>query len=155
MAAGGTVIGNNPPATNIVAGEVVTTYKTDVAGNPDVSFKYLNYVDTSSQAREYIYNNNRARFSQSRLTEGDVIDGRDMANEQVIRSFQKRLYIALSGPEYVLFEAGEAALKYFVDNMIVSIDKAAGSVTLQLTPPYVTQLREIQATMKVTFSTSS
>lgn len=153
--AGISVIGNNKVNNTVISGEIVTTYKTDVAGNPDVTFGFLNYVDTASQAREYFYNNLRARFAQSRLTEGDIIKGRDMANELVIRSFLKRLYQDLSGPSFVLLESGETALNFFNDNMVITLDKALGKVTIQMTVPIVTQIREIAATMKIAFSTGA
>lgn len=149
------VMGNNVAANGVITGEVVTTYKTDVAGNEDITFTFLNYVDTASQAREYFYNNYRKRFAQSRLTEGDVVKGRDMANENVIRSYSKRLYQDLSGVDYVLLESGENALIFFEDNMVIAIDKALGKVTVQMTVPIVTQLREIAATMKIAFSTNA
>lgn len=148
-----TVIGNNTANNGIIAGEVVTTYKTDTAGNPDITFKYLNYVDTATQSREYFYNNYRKRFAQSRLTEGDVIKGRDMANAGVIRSYSKRLYQDLSGVDFVLLESGEDALKFFDENLIITIDKAIGRASIQMTVIIVTQLREIAATMKIAFST--
>ncbi len=150
-----TVIGNNIANNTVISGEFVTTYKTDVAGNPDITFTLLNYVDTASQVREFFSNNLRSRFGQSRLTEGDVIKGRDMANQLVIRSFMKRLYQDLSGPDFVLLEAGEKAVIFFDDNLIISIDKALGKVTIQMTVPIVTQIREIDATLKVSFSTTS
>jgi len=152
--AGIAVIGNNIANNTVICGEVVTTYKTDSAGNPDVTFTYLNYVDTGSQAREYFFNNNRARFAQSRLTEGDVVKGRDMANEEVIRSYNKRLYQDLSGPDFVLVEAGEDALLFFDDNLVIAINKADGEATLQMDLPIVTQLRTIIATQRIKFSTT-
>ena len=152
---GVSVLGNNIASNGVIAGEVVTTYKTDFAGNPDITFKYLNYVDTASQAREYFYNNYRKRFAQSRLTEGDILKGRDMANSPVIRSYSKRLYQALSGVDFVLLETGETALNFFDVNLIIAIDKALGKVTIQMTVPIVTQLREIAATMKIAFSTNA
>lgn len=153
--AGVSVVGNNVAANTVIAGEVVTTYKTDVAGNPDVTFTFLNYVDTASQAREYFYNNYRARFAQSRLTEGDTVKGRDMANEGTIRSYSKRLFQDLSGPDFVLLESGENALLFFDDNLVILVDKALGKATIQMVVPIVTQLREIAATMKIAFSTNA
>lgn len=153
--AGGTVIGINSAGNTAIAGEVVTTYKTDSAGNADVSFKYLNYVDTASGAREYFYNNLRARFAQSRLTAGDVLPGRDMANDIVIEAYCTKLYQDLSGPTYVLLQAGETALKYFKDNLTITLDLATGRATIQMIVPLVTQLREILATMKISFDTGA
>jgi hypothetical protein len=152
---GVSVLGNNLAANGVISGEIVTTYKTDFAGNPDVTFTFLNFVDTASQSREYFFNNYRTRFAQSRLTEGDIVKGRDMANEQVIRSFSKRLYQDLSGVDFVLLESGEAALNFFDTNIVISIDKAIGKVTIQMTVPIVTQMREIVATLKIAFSTTA
>lgn len=149
------VIGNNIANNTVINGEFITTYKTDSGGNPDVTFTFLNFVDTASQAREYFFNNLRSRFAQSRLTEGDVIKGRDMANSQVVRSFLKRLYQDLSGADFVLLESGEDALNFFNDNLVIILDKANGKVTIQMTVPLVTQIREIVATMKIAFSTTS
>lgn len=152
---GVSILGNNIAGNTVITGEVVTTYKTDVAGNPDITFTFLNYVDTASQSREYFFNNYRARFAQSRLTEGDILKGRDMANAEVVRSFSKRLFQDLSGVDFVLLEAGEDALIFFDQNLIIIIDKALGKVTIQMTVPIVTQLREIAATMKIAFSTTA
>lgn len=152
--AGASVLGNNLAGNGIISGEFVTTYKNDTAGNPDITFTFLNYVDTASQAREYFFNNYRSRFAQARLTEGDILLGRDMANANVIRSYSKRLYQDLSGVDFVLLEAGEDALIFFDENLVIAIDKALGKATIQMIVPLVTQLREIAATMKIAFSTN-
>ena len=149
------VIGNNIANNTVISGTFVTTYKTDTAGNPDITFTFLNFVDTAIQVREFLFNNQRSRFGQSRLTEGDVIKGRDMANEVIIRSFLKRLYQDLSGPDFVLLESGEDALNFFDDNLVIILDKATGKVTEQIEVPLVTQFREISATLKIAFSTTS
>ena len=151
--AGGSVVGNNSAGTTVLFGEVMTTYKTDVAGNADVSFKFLNYVDTASGAREYFYNNLRARFAQSRLTQGDVIQGRDMASAIVIEAYCVKLYQDLSGSDFVLLQAGETPLNFFKDNLNVTTDLATGTATITMITPLVTQLRNIQAVMKIAFST--
>lgn len=150
---GGTVIGNNPSKTGIILGQALTTYQTDSASNPDVSFKFLNYVDTASNAREYFFNNLKSRFAQSRLTTGDVIAGRDQANAETIAAYVEKLYQDLSGPDFVLVEAGETAIKFFKDNLTVVIDTSQGLATITMIVPIVTQLREILATMQISFGT--
>lgn len=149
---GGSVLGQNNAGNSAIVGEVTTTYKTDFAANPDISFKYMNYVDTASGAREYFSNNLRARFGQSRLTEGDLIRGRDMANTISIRSYTTKLFRDLTGADFVLLQAGEDALQFFKANLIITIDLATGEVTIQMLTPLVTQLRSIVATMKIAFS---
>lgn len=151
---GGFVIGNNPAGNTSVMGEVVTTYKTDSAGNPDISFKYVNYVDTISNIREYYFNNLKARFAQSRLTEGDLVRGRDMANKELIESFCTQLYTELSGDDFVLTQSGETALKFFNRTIAVTLDMSTGTVTINMQVPIVTQLRTILATVQIAFSTN-
>jgi phage tail sheath gpL-like len=153
--AGGAVIGMNSAGSGALVGEVPTTYKTNAAAVADVTWKYLNYVDTSSQAREYFHNNLLARFAQSRLTEGAVSRGRDMANEVVIKAYCEKLYQDLAGPDYVLVQDGEAAITYFKTNLTVTLDLALGKATITMLVPIVTQLRIIVATFKISFSTQS
>ncbi len=149
---GGSVLGTNSAGNAAISGEVVTTYKTDVAGNSDPSFKYLNYVDTMSQAREYFFSNLRSRFAQSRLTEGDLTPGRDSANAASIAAFCTGLYQDLSGEGFVLFESGEDALNFWKRNLIITIDKVQGRATIQSEAVIVTQLREIFQTLQLSFS---
>jgi len=153
LAAGVSVIGVNATGTNALVGEVVTTYKTDSAANADVTWKYLNYVDTSSNVREYMFNNYKSRFAQSRLTAGSVSRGRDMANDVVIRAFTEQMYKTLSGVNYTLVQAGEDAFVYFKDNLTLTLDLALGKVTITMFVPIVTQLRQIIATIKIAFDT--
>lgn len=151
--AGGFVLGNNISGTSSIAGEVVTTYKTDSASNPDLSFKYMNYVDTISTIREYFYSNLRARFAQTRLTEGDLIRGRDMANAELIEAYCTQLHTELSESGFVLTQAGEDALQFFISNLIVTLDLSTGTATVTMKEPIVTQLRTILATIQIAFST--
>lgn len=155
LAAGVSVIGANATGTAALVGEVVTTYKTDSAANADITWKFLNYVDTSSNVREYMFNNYKSRFAQSRLTAGSVSRGRDMANDVVIRAYTEQLYKDLSGPNYILVQAGEDAIVYFKDNLTLTLDLANGKVTITMFVPIVTQLRQIIATIQIAFDTES
>ena len=150
---GVSTMGNNRAGNQIILGEQVTTYKTDSSANPDVSFKYLNYVDTASNAREFFVNQYRATYAQSRLTEGDLVPGRDMANQAAIEAATIGFFATLSGPEFVLTQAGETARRLFLTNLIVSLDLSTGTVTIDMAVPLVTQLRNIAATMRIVFST--
>lgn len=151
---GGSVMGVNAAGTGALVGEVVTTYKTDTASNPDPTFQFLNFVDTASNVREYFFNNYKARFAQTRLTEGSVTRGRDMANATVIRAFSEKLYQDLAGSDFVLVQDGEAAIVFFKDNFTITLDLATGKATITMLVPIVTQLRSIIATIKIAFSTS-
>lgn len=155
LAAGIAIIGENSALTQSIMGQIVTTYKTDPAGNPDVTFKFLEYVQTESNVREYFFNNLKANYSQCRLTEGDLINGYNMANQQSIAAFTTGLYSDLSGEGYVLTQAGEQALTFFKNNLTVTLDLANGLVTIYMIVPIVTQLRQINVTMQIAFSTQS
>lgn len=147
------VMGNNSAGNQVITGEIVTTYKTDSAGNPDLSFKYLNYVDTSSNVREYFFNNLKARFAQFRLTDGDLIAGRSIANANSIFAAIVEFYVTLSGPDFVLTQAGEAAKQQFISNTTVTVDVATGTATIAMNNvPLVTQLRDINAAIVISFS---
>jgi phage tail sheath gpL-like len=137
--------------TNIIFGEVVTTYKYDSASNADISFKYIEYVETASNVREYFFNNVRTRFAQSRLTAGDVVGNRNMANAGVISAYFDELYSTLAGANYVLTQSGENAMAFFKANKTVTVDIATGKATVTMIVPIVTQLREIFAEMQIAF----
>jgi phage tail sheath gpL-like len=126
LASGISIVGSNRTRTGVLAGEIVTTYKTDAASNPDESFNFLNKVDTSSQCREYFHNNIKKAYAQTRLTTGSLVSGRPMANEASIRGYLMSLYADLSGSDYALTVAGEASQKVFAENMTVTIDMSQG-----------------------------
>ncbi len=150
--AGGYVIGNNTAGNSMLIGEVVTTYKTDIAGNPDLSFKYQNYADTISQVREYMFNNIKADCNQSRLTTGDLVPDRKINNVNSIRNKFTRYFGILSGPDFVLTVAGEAARNYFIKNLTITINATTGLVTGSMKVPIVTQLRTIVVPIEIAFN---
>lgn len=143
------VVGPNRAYNSTILGEFVTTYLTNSAGNPDTSFKFLEVVDTSSVIREFYYENYRSRYAQTRLTQGDLIPGRDMANEASIRAFTNLLYDELA--ENALVQSGRAAKKDFNDNLSIVIDISEGKATINMAPLLVTQLRSIIGTIQVNF----
>lgn len=146
---GVSVVGGNRVFSGVILGEFVTTYLTNGAGNPDTSYKFLNTVDTASVIREYFYENSRARYAQTRLTAGDLVAGRDMANESSIRAFCNRLYGALS--KEVLVQAGSVAQKDFDDNLVIVTTVSTGTATITMAPLLVSQLRAIIGTIQINF----
>lgn len=144
------IIGPNQAFNQTILSSMVTTYLTDGGGNPDISYKYVNFVDTISAIREYFVVNLKARYAQTRLTDGDLEAGKDMANEGSIRAFCGKLYDDLK--DEALTQSGRIAKKDFMDNLIVVVSVSAGTATITSAPLMVTQLRDIPGTIQVKFS---
>lgn len=146
-------LGINIAGNVAIAGQIKTTYKTDVAGNPDPSFGFLNFVDTITTVREINFNRLRAQYAQSRLTQGSPQNGRAMANADMIRAFLIGVFQDLGSSDFVLLQSGEDALNFFKDNLSVTLDLSTGVVTITMKVPIVTQLREITGAIQISFST--
>lgn len=149
---GVSVLGANRARNGVVADQIYTTSITDLAGNPDTSFKFLETVDAVSAVREYYWNNFKRRFVQSRLTLGEVLSGRAMENEQTIRSYCLTLYRDLA--EAAITQSGSAAERFYAQSLVVEVTltSATGLVFVSMAPPLVGQLRDIQGTVRVNFS---
>jgi len=155
--AGGWVIDGNRAGTAVIAGEVVTTYKTDSAGNPDPTFGFLNYVDTATAAREYIVNNTRAKYPQYRATGGALIPGVDSANEASVASYVAELYAALGG--LGLVNTGVGSIngetvdydKLFRENLTVSLNPVTGKFTIGCNLYIVVQFRAALYDLAIAF----
>lgn len=152
-AKGFTPFGVNIASSAMIMGPVTTNWVTDAAGNDNVSFHYLNYVDTGSACREIFWRTLRSTFAQSRLTEGDLIPGRSMANAESIKAELLRIYRTLAG--LALTQAGDDAEKYFSDNTVVTVSLATGTATITGPLPIVTQLRQLDYALQFSFSVGS
>lgn len=147
---GFSVYGVNSAQNYMLMGPVVTTWTTDLAGNPNASFHYLNYVDTGSACREIFYTVLKSTFAQSRLTEGDLIPGRSMANAESIKAELLRIYRALSN--LALTQAGRQAESYFTQNTTVTVSLAERKATVDGPLPIVTQLGTINYALSLSFT---
>ena len=111
--------------------------------------KFLNAVDSSSIIREFFFENNKSRYAQTRLTDGDLVAGRAIQNEASIRAFQKELYAFLA--DLAITQSGGAAVKDFDTNLVVTLDVSGGRVTINSAPLQVGQLRIVIGTIEVNF----
>lgn len=150
LAARWSVLGNNHNSNGIIADFVVTRYKTDSAGDPDDSFKFLNYVDQAVTVRDVFHTQLREVYAQSRLTKGALVQGFNVTNADDIKSQLIAIYEFLA--DNVVVPAGPQSLRTFKNSIIIVIDQVNGKVTIQMLDPVVTQLREITANMQLTFS---
>lgn len=154
---GGWIIDSNRAFTEVIAGEVVTTYKTDNAGNPDPTFGFLNYVDTSTASREYIVNNTRAQYPQYRAAGGALIPGLDSANEASVAAFVAEKYQELG--DLGLVNIGQGTIegnpvdydKLFRENLTVTLNPTTGKFFVALKLYIIVQLRAVTYDMAVSF----
>jgi len=157
QSSGGWLLRNNPANTVVISNEAVTTYKTNALGNSDLTFKYINYVDTLSLCREYIFNNLKADFSQHILTTGQLIAGRPMVNKDGFIGKMMGYYSALSGingnNNYVLLRAGTAEAAAFKQALLdsVVINLSTGTITAESIANIVTQVRNLIVNFTPTF----
>lgn len=152
---GYTIIGVNKSKTQAIMAEVVSTYKFNVIGDPDNSFKYLNYKRTGYATLELYFNNLKATYSQFRLTEGDLISGRAMANQESIEAEYQRLFQVFGGEDFVLVQSGSEANTYFRENLTIDLDLQNGLVTSDGQLPIVTQLRQFNMSFQLSFTIGS
>jgi hypothetical protein len=87
------------------------------------------------------------------LTDGAVVNGRNIANEQTLKSSFVEYYNTLSGPDYVLTRAGQENLNYFIENLSFTLDLLDGKVTSIAEVPLVVQLRQMDVILKAVFNT--
>lgn len=144
------IVGPNRAFNGTIMGTFVTTYLTDNAGNPDDSYRNVNTVDTASVVRESLYENSRVTYAQTRLTDGDLLPRRDMANEGSIRAFILELYDVWA--EEALVQKGSVAKKDFSDNLSIVVSVREGKVALAAAPLLVTQFRVMLGTIQIKFS---
>ena len=151
--AGYTTYGVNSSQNAMIMGPAVTTYTTDAGGNVNDSFHYLNFIDTGSACREIFFRTLKSVFSQSRLTEGTLIEGRSMANAESIKAELLRIYRVLAG--LALTQAGREAESYFAQNTTVTIVLSQRKATISGPLTIVTQLGAINYSLHFDFSVGS
>ena len=150
QADGFTTYGVNRANNFMLMSDVVTTRTTDASGNPNSSFLYLNYVDTGSVCREIFFNVLKAKYAQSRLSEGDLIAGRSIENAGSIKEQLIQTYVLLA--QSTLVQAGRDAVEFFRANTTVSINLATRTVDISGPLPIVTQIGTINYNLYLNFT---
>jgi phage tail sheath gpL-like len=148
---GGTVFVNNANDTYLTIRDAVTTYKTDLAGNPDVSLKFLNYELCLSIAAEVFFRDTKAQFSQNRLSKGDLVGGRDGVNEESFSAFLDSVYLKLASEDWMMVDGDPAAIQFFKENKVILIDYSLGELASDLTMSFMRQARRFDITIRPTF----
>lgn len=154
---GVSVMGNNLANNTLIVGQVLTTYKTNIQGFVDETYKYLNYVDTATAAREFIWKSLKIDYAQARLTLGQAVPGYKFATIGNVRSAFVRYHSTLGGAGYVLLQSGlledgRAISDILKEKLTVTIDAKAGEILTTSILPLVTQVRTILAPLNIRFN---
>jgi len=152
-ASGVSVIGDNRFGNSVIAGQIVTTWLNDAAGNPDQTWKYLEWRDTHGMIREFFQENCQKRFAQTRLTTGDIVGGFDMTNQQTIFSFCQLLYQQLT--QMALTVEGQAARTAFEQSLVITLTPSQRLAAISMVVPMVSQLGQINGVIQYTFTVGS
>lgn len=147
-----TVIGNNSANNAVVMGTVYTSYKTDNAGNPDDTFKFLNSKLSSFLVREKFFVVKKDVLSQTRLVTGALKPGFLESNVASLRSLNNTIYSELE--DLRLVDSGPESRRFFNEKMVVEIvDLVAGKVFESMEFKVVGQLRQLDFTVQPNFDT--
>jgi len=150
--AGGWAYVNNGANTSIILGDIYTTYKTNAQGNPDPSFEFDNYVLTMSEIRFFIHYSMQEKYKNTRLSGGVPVANQNIATKSSILAYFVHLCALLSGPNFLLIQAGPEALKFIKTNTIVTLNLAEGIAEITSRVPINTQLRKIIGILEVAFN---
>lgn len=163
-ASGISLLGNNGANNLIISGEILSTYKTNTAGQTDTTYKYLNSVDTATAAREFIFNSLKSDYAQRRLTNGSAVPGLDMATIGGVRASMSDYYLTLTSASYGLLQGGiiesgrnvgKSILSLFKDNLTVVFDLASGTINITSILPLVGQVRSIVVPLSIKFDVNA
>jgi len=143
---------NNGANTSIILGDIYTTYKTNAQGNPDPSFEFDNYVLTMSEIRFFIHYSMQEKYKNTRLSGGVPVANQNIATKSSILAYFVHLCALLSGPNFLLIQAGPEALKFIKTNTIVTLNLAEGIAEITSRVPINTQLRKIIGILEVAFN---
>lgn len=143
ISSGGYTFENNKSNTTLISREVPTTYKTNLLGDADPTFKFLNYVDTLTICREYFFNGLKQTYPRHTMTTAEQAPSKAKA------FVTKKGFIATLGRFYDdlvafgLFQGGRK--KEFLTRAgdTLNFDLLNGKITSEVIAPITTQLREV------------
>lgn len=153
---GGLMLVNNQKNTSILTRSGVTTYKLNSLGNADNTFKFINFVDSLSIVREYMFDNAKGvDFVQHSLTDSEQIISKVTVNREIIIGIFLKYYDTLAKDKrFTLLRAGESERQAFQKAIVDSIviDLANGKISLETIGNILSQVRIINIDITPTFN---
>ena len=138
-----------PATIGVVLGTLTTLYKYDNTGIEDVTFKFLNAVDTSLAVQEYLFVNSQKEFGQTRATGGELVAGVAMTNELSVKAYIVGLYDDMVN--MALVQGGSEAIKSFKKNLTVSLNASSGTYSVYAPVAIVSQFRGLNGVVAISY----
>ena len=140
---GGYTFENNKSNTTLISREVPTTYKTNLLGDADPTFKFLNYVDTLTICREYFFNGLKQTYPRHTMTTAAQAPSKAKAfvTKSSFIATLGRFYDSLV--EFGLFQGGRKKEFLTKAGDTLNFDLLNGKITSEVIAPITTQLREV------------
>lgn len=122
---------------------VITTYKRNLSDEIDLSFKYLNSIDTNLAIKEIFTKMCKSKFGQTRATHGSLNANMSNVNVNYVRSYLELIYDKCS--ELGLIQTGSKLRKEFINDMQVTLDSSVGRFDVTISYYIVSQFRGLFA----------
>lgn len=139
------VIGYDLSETNVLVGDVYTTYRVNTDGVQDDTFKYLNNTDVALSSKEYFFNNLKADNRQSTLSTGVARSRFGQKNQAEITSDMVKYWFALVDTYGILQDNQED----FKANLIVNLIPSTGTINLDYLIHPIIGFRAINGTLSI------
>jgi hypothetical protein len=86
--------GVNRTGTTTISGNMLTMWKTDAAGNVNLTYKQAEYLYTAMTIREWMDSAARVKYGSQRMTNGDTVIGHSMVNQASVEEWVLSQYDA-------------------------------------------------------------
>ncbi len=131
--------------------DLVTTYKTNEAGQPDTIFHYLNHVQQALAYRELLFLNVNSSYAMTRATKKQLTPNLAETNVNSVRGDFIRWYREAGDVDHALVESGAEAIAFFDENLKVSLDTFKGKYSISLKIQLKAQFKKLNAVISVAF----
>jgi hypothetical protein len=140
--------GVNRTGTTTISGNMLTMWKTDAAGNVNLTYKQAEYLYTAMTVREWMDSAARVKYGSQRMTNGETIIGHSMINQASVEEWVLSQYRNLAN--MTLVTKGGAAEKSFRKGLMVTLKPAQTRISFLATYEIVTHVGIIDMTLRTT-----
>lgn len=140
--------GTNSAGNTVISGDSRTLWATDAAGNENYTWRQLEFIETSSVVRELTVSWLRITCGKTRMTEGELVAGLSMENEESLMEKYVIFYQELA--ENGLVVKGDEAVKLLRQNTRFVFTPSKTSISMTGRNTIVSHVGEIDYTLQIT-----